>query len=173
RVIRLDVRGYEPFVVGTGRQEVTDPEIARLEPLVPRNPRRRKERLFPRQQHGLTHRRAPAAGSPGHRDRPAPAAIAANGALEEVRDDPVAFGHYADVRTDPIVLDRRASLVHRRRADLVGLGRAASRRGAHHGSPSCLTCRLPYSRGRADHSTGATPNRSGAGRRRTTSPTDR
>ena len=93
RVVGEHVARGQPLVVGRGRQQVADAEVARLEPLLPGQPAGREQRVGAGQQHRLADRDVLAARHPGDGDGPPPAAVAGEAAVEVVGDQPFALGH--------------------------------------------------------------------------------
>ena len=92
--------GLEPRVVGTERQHVAGADVARTDPLRPRQPGLAEDRVGPGQQLGLADGRGAAARHARDGDGPLPAAVAAGGRGEPVRDQPLALDDQAEVLAD-------------------------------------------------------------------------
>ena len=92
-VVRLEViAGHQARVVGRGRQEVTRTEVAGLQPVGPRQPRRRQQGTVAGELDDLVDGDRLAARDPGQRDRPDPAAIAGRQRREPMGDDALDVG---------------------------------------------------------------------------------
>ena len=93
RGVLAGVAGLQAQVLGLGGQQVAGAHVAGAQPLAPRHPLGREQRVGAGQQDRLVERDDLRAGGPGDRHGPAPAAVAGFLALEEVRDDAVSLGH--------------------------------------------------------------------------------
>ncbi len=87
----------QPQVLGVGGQQVAGAHVARAQPLAPRHPLGREQRILAGKQHRFVEGDVLGAGGARHGDGPAPAPVAGVLALEEVRDDPVALRDGGDV----------------------------------------------------------------------------
>ena len=94
-------RGHESRVVLLGREHVAWAEVAGLDALLVRRPRRRDDRLVAGEQHDLVDGDLLGVGRAGDGHRPVPAAVAGLRAREVVRDETVAL------------LDRAQVIAHR------------------------------------------------------------
>ena len=95
------VAGLQPQVLGLGRQQIAGAQVAGAQPLAPRHPLGREQRVGAGQQHGLVQGDVLGAGGPGDGHRPAPAPVPGLLALEEVGDDAVPVGDGFEVRRRP------------------------------------------------------------------------
>ena len=93
-------RPGQALVIGSRRHEVADAQVARANPLTPRHPRWRQQRIRAGQQHDLADRDRLGARGPADGDGPAPARVGRVGALEEVGDHPVGGRLHAEVVAD-------------------------------------------------------------------------
>ena len=138
---------HQPGVVLGRGQHVAHREVARAQPLVPRHPRGREQRLLAGQQHDLVDGHRVLAGEAGEGHGPVPADVAGQPAGERVGEDRAehlgrdlaghrrhGLGHRTLVVTD----ERRvaggldgggAGEFDRRGQDLVGCGRGPGRAG--------------------------------------------
>src|SRR4051812_44237675 len=98
--LRVEQRRDEPRVVGAGREQVTDAQVARTQPLAPRNPLRREQCVVAGEQHDLVDADGLGARRADERDRPAPAAVGGVERREEVRDDAFLVGLDPEVVAD-------------------------------------------------------------------------
>ena len=66
RIVSREERDYYARVIRISRQEISGVEISWTQPLAPRHPPRRKQRVRTRQQYHLVHRDQSRAGRPSH-----------------------------------------------------------------------------------------------------------
>ena len=152
RVVRRQVRRDQPRIARIARHQVADAEIARLDPLLPRHPLRRDQRLRAGQQHDLADRDRRAGAGRRDRHRPAPAQVAGQVRLEQVGGRATGFRLHADMPADRL----RAGLLGRggvrdvdcggeyrvdRLAGRFDTGNRAVRRGGH-GARLCRTASI-------------------------------
>ena len=132
---RRGVAGLEPVVVGVGRQQVADAEVAGGQPLRPRHPLLGEHRLVAGQQHRLGDRGDLPAGHPGDGDGPLPAAVRRVGGREAVGDDPLGLEVGAEVLADVLGAGRDLDGGCPRQVDGAGqdrVGGGAAERGGGH-----------------------------------------
>lgn len=151
-LVLTGVARLQAQVVRLGGQQVARPHVARPQPLAPRHPLRREQRVGARQQYRLVERDVLRAGGPGDRHRPAPAPVGRVLALEVVRDHAVPLGDHGHMLAHH---SRRGRFLGRRAGEVYGLGaqtvgnggtgRTASRRRSTHRSRFSPT---PVSRAR-------------------------
>jgi|GEM_PF-6058459 len=98
-VVGEQVGRYQPGIVRGARQQVAGAQVAGLQPLAPRHPVRRAQRVLARQQHHLGHRGF-GLRRPHHGDRPVPADVAGQRGGEGVGDGKLALRLHAEVLTD-------------------------------------------------------------------------
>ncbi len=124
--------GHQPVIILPGGQQVTDADVARPDPVTPRNPVRCEQGTRAWQQNSLADRDQFGTRCPGDGDRPPPARVGGVKAVEQVRDDAVAVDLDAAVRADLAgsgqFLGRGAGQVNGLRACLVGFPGAGADR---------------------------------------------
>ena len=143
------VAGHQPRIVGGRSEQIARAEVARLDALVPRHPRRREKRGGSRNQDHLADRGVIGAGVCGDDDRPLPALVAGQHREEAMGRRGGVLEAGSEVLADYIVAaelrDRRARQVDRTRqhgADSQALAGVLDRfRNAVHRGQYCLTPR--------------------------------
>src|SRR5580692_8274230 len=90
----------EPLVVVRGRQQVADAHVTGTDPVAPRHPVRREERVGARQQQALADRHRLGARSPRDRHCPPPPGVGRVQASEQVRGDAIAICLDAEMLAD-------------------------------------------------------------------------
>ena len=149
-VVGGDVAGHEPLVAVGGGQQVADAEVTGADPLLPRHPRRRDERVRAGQQDDLAHRDRGVVAGRGQRDRPAPAAVPALPGGEVVGEGAIVLGDGLQVLADGVgrglLTDVGGCLLARRRTGPAPPRPRAGRagRGSVRCSPLGLCHPLPH-----------------------------
>lgn len=98
--------GFEPRVVVRCGEDVSDPDVARLQTVDPGHPRRGQQGVGTGQVHDLVDRDDPSPRDARDRDGPAPAGVAREQAVEEVSDHPLLVGLDAHVLADQVRSDQ-------------------------------------------------------------------
>ena len=134
QVIHPAESGNQTRVVGRSRPDDADDEVAGLDPLAPRHPRRGGDRRFPGKEHHLIDGHDLRARWARHCYRPMPADVSGIGAGESVRNDTLVLGVRAQVITDGA--RRRLSFDRgSRRLDSLRPHRIQFHRCHHHSIP--------------------------------------